>query len=121
MQAIDYHVAVELIDDLFAAFFEPFFIGSRPPILDIPLWIVFTALVIEAVGHFVSNHRPDSAIVNGVVGIGIKERRLKNSCGKGNLVSLCSILGIDGWRTHPPLGLIDRFADLRQLALSLKS
>ena len=65
--------------------------------------------------HFVANHHADSPVVDGLVRIRIKERRLQDSGRETNLVGGRVVVGIDSLRRHSPLRLVGRFAQLRQV------
>ena len=61
---------------------KAFGISSRPPVMQVAVGIVLTALVVEAVGHLVTNHHTDGTVVEGGVGLRIEERTLQDAGGK---------------------------------------
>ena len=62
-------------------------------------------------GHFMSNHRADAAVIDCVVSIGVEERRLQNSGRENDLVHLRIVIRVHSRRSHSPFRPIDRFAD----------
>ncbi len=53
------------------------------------------------------DHRADGAVVHGVVGVRIEERRLQNGRGKHDFVVQRVVVGVDLLRCHLPLGAVD--------------
>ena len=88
-----------------------------PPVDQVAVAVVLGALVVEPVADLVADHRADAAVVGGVVGLGVEERRLQNRCGKDDLVHAGVVVGVDGLRRHEPLVAVDRPAELGQLAV----
>src|SRR6266436_3545222 len=86
MQARQRLVFVVLRYDRFRSFLELLRRLRRPPIGQIPYFVVLPALIVEAVRHFVADDRADPAVVHRVVGVGIEEWRLQNSGRENNLV-----------------------------------
>ncbi len=62
-------------------------------------------------GHLVADHHSDSAVVDGVVGVGVEERRLKDGSREADLVGRRVVVGVDGLRRHSPFGLVGRLAE----------
>ena len=91
-----------------------------PPVLQVTILIVITALVIKSVRHLVSNHHANSAVVNSVVGLRIEERRLQDSCREADLVCRGVIISVNRLRRHQPTSLIDRLTGVGQLILHLE-
>ena len=55
--------------------------------------------------------RTNSAVVDGIVGIGEEKWRLQNSRWKDNLVHLWIVISVHGRRGHAPVSPINRLAD----------
>ena len=83
-----------------------------PPVVQVAVLVVVAALVIEAVGHFVSNHHTDGTIVESVVGIHVEEGFLQDTGGEADLVGGGIVVGVDGLRSHAPFGLVDGLVNL---------
>src|SRR6218665_3506285 len=75
---------------------------SSPPVFEISVFIVRRTLVVETVGHFVSDHHSDAAVVYRVVGVFVEERELQNARGKNNFIIGWMVIGIDGLGSHAP-------------------
>ena len=73
---------VPLLDQLGGAGGELAAVLVGPPVDQVAVAVVFGALIVEAVADLVSDHRADTAVVRGVVGMGVEERRLQNRRGK---------------------------------------
>ena len=54
--------------------------------LQVAVAVVLRALVVEAVADLVADHRADRAVVDGVVGLEVEERRLQDGGGEDDLV-----------------------------------
>src|SRR5205807_2676208 len=76
-----------------------------------------SALTVKSVRHFVSDYRAHPAVINGVIGFRIEERRLQNARWENDLVHHWVVIGIHCWRRHSPFASIDRFADFFELAI----
>ena len=74
------------------------------------------ALVVEAVGHFVADDGAHAAVVDGIVRLGVEERRLKDSGGENDFVHQRIVIGVDGGRRHAPFVAVDGLADLGEVA-----
>ena len=83
----------------------------RPPVGHIPVLVEQAALVVESVGHLVTDHDSDSSIVDSIVSIGVEERRLKDGSREADLVGRRVVVGVDGLRRHAPFGLVGRLAE----------
>ena len=86
-----------------------------PPVAQPALAVAGGALVVEAVADLVADHRADRAVVDGVVGVGVEERRLQDGCGEDDLVAQRVVVGVDRLRRHQPLVLAHRAAELAEL------
>ena len=111
MHAGQYLDCVEETHHFFGTCLEIGLILRRPPVAKIAFFIKLTALVVEAVCHFVADHDTNRTIVGGIVGSRIKERRLQDAGGEANFVGCGVVVGIDGLRRHVPLVAIDGFVD----------
>ena len=70
------------------------------------------ALVVEAVGHLMSDDHADGTIVECIVGIHVEEGFLEDTCGEADFVGGGVVVGVDGLRSHAPLGLVDGLVNL---------
>src|SRR5262245_13626016 len=68
-----------------------------------------------------TNHSSDRAVVQSVVGLRIKERRLKNAGRKNNLIVCRLVIRIHGGWSHGPFGSVGWFPDFIQTASRLES
>ena len=93
----------EEIGILVGAGLELLAIGSSPPVVHITILVELASLVVEAVGHLVTNHHADGTIVEGIVGRHIKEGHLQNTGREADLVGGGVIVGIHGLRIHIPV------------------
>ena len=77
---------VELGDERVGAGLErrPVLVG--PPVAQRAVAVELRALVVEAVADLVADDRADAAVVDGVVGVGVEERRLQDRGGEDDLV-----------------------------------
>ena len=89
-------------------------LGS-PPVDHVAFGVEVAALVIKTVGELVAYHNADTAIVFGIACLGIIERSLKDTCGEHDFVGERVVVGIDGLRSHSPLGAVNRLAPLGEL------
>jgi hypothetical protein len=87
-------------------------VGGGPPVGDVAVAVVLRALVVEAVADLVADDRADAAVVGGVVGLGVEERRLQDRGREHDLVHPRVVVGVDRLRGHQPLVVVDRFAEL---------
>ena len=83
-----------------------------PPVVLVAGLVELAALVVEAMAHLVSDHAADGTVVDGVVGIGVKEWGLQDGCGEADLVGGWVVVGIDGLGRHQPLVLVDGLVHL---------
>ena len=63
-------------DNALGAEVEVFGIFDGPLVVQVAVRIEFAALVVETMRHLVADDRTDRAVVHGVVGLGVKKRRL---------------------------------------------
>src|SRR5207249_683434 len=59
--------AVELLADALGALLELLLVGLRPPLLEVPACIELSSLVVEPMGHLMTDDRAHRAVVRGVV------------------------------------------------------
>src|SRR5215472_12801393 len=121
LDVVDDDVLGILIDHALAALLELLGIVLAPPVAQITLGVELAALVVEAVGEFVTNRASGIAVVRSIVQLGIIERRLQHAGREIDIVHLRVVIGVDGRRRHAPLAPVQRPADLRQLAFALKN
>ena len=112
-------VDVVLLDERLGADAEFGAVVVGPPVDQVAVAVVLGTLVVEAVSDLVADHRADTAVVRGVVDIGVEERWLQNACGKDDFVHPRVVVGVDGLRGHEPLVAIDRPAQLGQLPVGV--
>src|SRR5690348_10343056 len=60
--------------------------------------------------HFMADDSSDTTIVNGIVSILIKERRLKNACRENDFIILRVVICINSRRGHTPFSPVNGFA-----------
>jgi hypothetical protein len=94
---------------------------SRPPVLQISARVELAALVVEAVRQLVADRAAGVAVVRRVVHPRVVERGLQHARRKIDRVHLRVEISVDGRRRHPPLGAIERLADLVELAPRLEA
>ena len=66
---------VVLLDQRAGPLFEGLAILLGPPVPQRPVAVAGRALIIEAVGDLMPDHRADPAVVHRVIGVGVEERR----------------------------------------------
>src|SRR6478752_5708994 len=76
----------ELLDESLRQRVEPLAVGLRPPVAQATGAVVARTLVIEAVTELVADHGADAAVVDGVVGLEVEERRLQDRGREDDLV-----------------------------------
>ena len=86
-----------------------------PPVVHVAIRIEEAALVVETVGHLMTDHDADRTVVDSIVGIGIEERRLKDGGREADLVGGGIVVGIHSLRSHSPFGLVRRLAKLGKI------
>ncbi len=64
---------------------------------------------------------PNRAVVHRILHLAVEIRWLQNAGREVDAIQLCIVVGVDGWRSHIPFCAVDRFADLAELAVELKS
>ena len=84
------------------AFLEVLGIVGGPPLAQIAVLVELGALVVESVGHLMTDDHSDGTIVEGVVGLHIEERRLQNTCGEADLVGGRVVVGVHRLGSHIP-------------------
>ena len=77
---------VVLVDQRLGAALELGPVVRLPPVGEVAVAVVLAALVVEAVADLVPDHRADAAVVRGVVGVGVEERRLQDRGREHDLV-----------------------------------
>ena len=66
-----------------------------------------------------ADHSYNSAIVDGIICIGVKERRLQNCCREHDLVVSRVVVSIDRLGRHVPFLFVHRFSCLREHVVML--
>ena len=91
-----------------------------PPVFKVAFRIELAALVVKAMRKFMANHYADAAKIHGIIRIFIEERRLQNAGREINVIVWRAVIGVHGWRRHAPLFLVQRLANLIEIALDFK-
>ena len=95
-------------------------VGVGPPVGQVTVAVVFGTLIVEAVPDLMADDRADPAVVGGVIGVGVEERRLQNRRGEHDLVHARVVVRIDGLRAHEPFIAVHRSAQFGQLPVELQ-
>ena len=90
-----------------------------PPVVEFAVAVVLRALVVETVADLMADHRADAAVVRGILGIRVEERRLQNGGREHDHVHGRLIVGVHRLRIHQPFVLVDGLAHLGQLVAGL--
>ena len=120
MERVHGDVAVELRHHALGPLREALGVLRRPPVAQVALGVKLAPLVVEAVRELVADHRPDAAVVHGVVRRGVEVRGLQDPGGKDDLVERGVVVRVHCGRGHAPLGPVDGPAHLGELALLLE-
>ena len=113
----------DLIEGLFHHFragIKSSFVFCGPPVDHVAVLVELATLVIETVGHLMTDDDSDSTIVEGIVGTHVKERILEYTGGETDLVAGRVIVCVHGLRRHVPFGLIHRFAEITHAVVLLE-
>ena len=94
------------------ALLEALAILVAPPAAQVAFLVILGTLVVESVGHLVTDHHTDGAIVEGIVCLHVEEGRLQNAGGEADLVGRRVVIGIHRLRRHVPLVAIDGLVEL---------
>ncbi len=76
--AVQYGICVELLAHYICLRCRFLGIFRCPPVAQVTFSIVLAALVVEAVGHFVTDNRTDTAVVYRIISIEVEERELQD-------------------------------------------
>jgi hypothetical protein len=90
----------------------------NPPVAEIACSVELAALVVERVADLVADHRADSAVVYGVIGLGVEKRRLQDRGWERDVAAGGVVVGVDGLRRGKPLLVVHRLAQLVEVALT---
>src|SRR6476620_6885625 len=104
MERIEYGVVVELLFDDLSPPIELLAVRLGPPATEISLGIELPSFIIETMGDLMSDHRTHAAVIHGIIGLRVKEWRLHDACGKGDLVCRRVVVRVNRGRCHPPFG-----------------
>ena len=107
---------VKLLDDTVAALAKILQVIGRPPVFQIAVRVELRALIVEAVRHFMTDYGADAAVIEGIVRLGVEERRLKNPRRENDFVVQGRVIGVDSRWRHAPLSLVHGLADFGQVA-----
>src|SRR5690606_28012304 len=94
----EYFELVVLCDERFGALLEGVEIFFGPPVTHYAVAVESASLVVETVSDFVSDYRSDCAVVDGVVGFKIEERRLQDGSWEYDFVERWVVVSVDGLR-----------------------
>ena len=103
---------IVLIDHLPGTRLEFLIVLFRPPVLHVAFLVVLRSLVVERVSDLVSDHHPDSAIVQSIVGVQVEIGRLQNSRRENDFIQRRIVISRYRRRRGEPLGPVDRLANL---------
>ena len=78
------------------------------------------SLVIESMGHFMSDDSSDGAVIDRCIGFEIEKRWLQNSRRENDFVYAGIVIGINSLGKHMPFGFIDRFVDFFHITFDVK-
>lgn len=82
-----HHYAVKLVGETGSERVEFFFVGGGPPVSEISFLVKLTSLVVEPVGHLMSDYDSDGTVIFSRVGVGVEIRSLKYSGREAYLVA----------------------------------
>ena len=111
------HVGVVLLDQCGRAGGELAPVFVCPPVDEMAVAVVLGALIVEAVADLVADHRADTPVVGGVVGVGVEERWLQDRRREDDLVHPRVVVGVDRLRCHEPFVTVHRTAEFGRLAV----
>ena len=86
VQAWQYLDLIEEIGHHFGASIKILLIGLRPPVDKVSIFIKLATLIIESMGHLMTNNYANSAIVERIISLHIEERILENSSREADFV-----------------------------------
>src|SRR5690606_30178776 len=86
MHGIKHSVIVELINNHVGALHKIRRVGGGPPVLQIAVGIVLAPLIIESVGHLMTDDRTDSAIIHRIIRLVVEEGILEDACREHDLI-----------------------------------
>ena len=115
MKARKHFHCVELCAQTLCLRCEGFKILRLPPVHHVAVCVEVAALIVEPVGHLMTDHNADTAIVLCIRCFRIEERCLKDCCREHDLVSQRIIVSVDGLRCHAPFGAVNGFAPFLQV------
>ena len=114
-----WHERVVLVDEFLCELLEIGLVFFGPPVVELAVAVVLGTLIVEAVADLMADHRSDTAIVRGVFGVRVEERRLQNGGREHDHVHGRLIIGVHRLRIHQPFVLVDALADFGQLIAGL--
>src|SRR6185295_18415358 len=92
----------------------------RPPVFEISIGIKLPALVVKAMSQLVPDNAPDASVIHRIIRPCVKEWRLQNAGREDYFVEVRIVISINRRSGYPPLGAINRLADLFKISLKLK-
>ncbi len=120
MHARERLVAAELCGQRITSGVELLQVFSGPPVVQLAGLVEERTGVVEAVADLVADHCADGAVVHRVVGSTVEERRLQDRGREHQAVLQRHVHRVDGLRQHRPLAVVDRLAQLGDVALVLE-
>ena len=104
--------AVEVLSHHPGACIELSLVVLRPPVVHIAVLVEQASLVVESVSHLMTYNHAYSAVVEGIVSTHVEERILQYAGREADLVAGRVVVRIHGLRSHVPLLLVYRFAEI---------
>src|SRR5665213_1661714 len=108
------------VDQALLAPIEGFGVSGGPPVVEIAFRIELAAFVVESMGEFVPDDSTDGAVIDGIRGLFVEERRLQDARREVDVIHLRVVIRVDRGRRHAPFEAIHRFADLLQFAVDFE-
>src|SRR3954451_15693780 len=109
-----------LLIDAGCTLFKGLSIFAGPPVVHVSLRVEAPALIVKSMCDLVADDGTDRTIIDGVIHLDVKKRRLKNSRREVDVILQRVVIGVNRRRCHMPLERIRYSPDLRNPALALK-
>src|SRR5579859_2503685 len=120
VQIAVHDVIVKLRLNTSGAFLEILHVVGGPPILQVAAAVKLAPMVVEAMSDFMADDRAHTAVVHGVISLGIIKGRLQDAGGKDDFVHAAIVVGVDRGRRHAPFRAVHRLADFRKPTLEFE-
>src|SRR5215472_16875413 len=99
-------ISIKLAHYAGCLFLESLLIVGGPPVVETALSIELRPLIVKAMADLVPDHDSYGAIVDGVCGIHVESRRLKNARRKDDFVHQRVVVSVRGRRRHAPAAAV---------------